>query len=134
MDKKIIVVLIVTRSIPLADGLDALLKAIPQIDKVLIARNVENGYQQISVGKPQIVLIDSALLGSRPEKLLEKIVLLSPETQRVLLADDVGAVKWIPQYAEAIVVKGAPPSTIAMILTNLLSTKGDENERNDSNQ
>lgn len=132
--KQNIEILIVTRSIPLADGLDALLKAIPQIDAVQIARNFENAIRQIETRKPSIVLIDSALLGNKPEALLERIHTLSPETQRVLLADDVQAVKWMPQYAEAILIKGAPPAAIATMVTNLFVEKGDKHEHNNSNQ
>jgi DNA-binding NarL/FixJ family response regulator len=133
MDKNIIIVLIATRSIPLADGLDALLKAIPQIEDVQIARNLENAYQRIEAGKPQIALIDSVLLASNPEVALQKIRTLSPTTQRVLLSDDVQAVKWMPQYAEAILIKGALPYAVATIVTNLLLTQGEEHEHNGSN-
>lgn len=131
--KQHIEILIVTRSIPLADGLDALLKAIPQVDGVQTARNLENATQQIENRKPQIVLIDSALLGSKPDMLLEKIFSLSPTTQRVILADDVQAVKWMPRYAEAILIKGASPSAITTIVTNLLLAQGDEHEHDDAN-
>ena len=134
MNKKIIVVLIVIRSIPLADGLDALLKAILQIEEVQIIRNFENAIRQIENRKPRIVLIDSALLGNEPEASLEKVALLSPETQRVLLVDDVQEVNLVPRYAEAILFNGISPSAVAAIVTSLLSTKGEENEHNDSNQ
>lgn len=133
MDKKIIVVLIVTRSIPLTDGLAALLKATPQIDEVQISRNLENAYHLIESQNPRIVLIDSVLLGSNPEVVLEKIQTLSPTAQRILLADDVQAVKWMPQYAEAILIKGASPSAITTIVTNLLLAQGEEYEHDDSN-
>lgn len=133
MDRKIIIVLIATRSISLADGLDALLKAMPEIHEVRIARNIENAIEQIESTKPRVILIDLVLLGNKPETYLEKIVSLSQKTQRVLLADNVQAMDWIPRYAEAILIKGAAPSAIAKILTNLLSTKGDEHEHNDSN-
>ena len=41
MKKQITIVVIATRSIPLADGLEALLKSIPQIEKVEIVRTIE---------------------------------------------------------------------------------------------
>lgn len=134
MNKEIIIVLIATRSIPLADGLDALLKAIPQIEEVQIARNLENAYSKIKDGKPQIILIDSVLLGSNPEVALEKIQTLSPTTQRVLLVDDVLEVNLMPKYAEAILIKGISPSVVATIVTNLFVINGEENELNDSNE
>jgi DNA-binding NarL/FixJ family response regulator len=89
MNKQITIIVIATRSIPLADGLEALLKAIPQIEKVEIVRTMENAVQRIKDIRPRILLLDLALAGKKPESFLEKIVLLSPETLRVLLVDDV---------------------------------------------
>jgi DNA-binding NarL/FixJ family response regulator len=128
MNRQPIQTFIVTRSIPLADGLEALLGAISQIDAVGIARNIEEAFEQIKSSKPHIVLIDAALIESQPEELLEKITLLSPETQRVLLVEDVQDVKGLPRYAEAIVIKGESAPAVAAIVTNLLFSKGDEHE------
>ena len=120
MNKQIIIVVIATRSIPLADGLEALLKAIPQIEKVEIVRTMEDALKRTEDIKPRILLLDLFLAGKKPEALLEKIILLSPETLRVLLVEDEQDIKWKPQFAEAILIKGAVPSTVAEILTNLL--------------
>lgn len=125
MNKEITVAVIVTRSILLADGLAALLGAIPQIDEVKIARNVDEAVAQIESLKPRIGLIDSVGLGNRPTEVLEKIVLVSPETQRLLLVDGVQEVKWMPKYAEAVLIKGVSPSAVATIVTNLLFPKGE---------
>ena len=129
MKKQITIVVIATRSIPLADGLEALLKAIPQIEKVEIVRTIEQAVQRVEDIKPRILLLDLALASKKPEALLEKIILLSPETLRVLLVDDVQDIKWLPKLAEAVLVKGVSPSAVATILTNLLFVKGDENEQ-----
>ena len=120
-----------TRSIALADGLDALLGAISQIDDVGIARSIDEAFEQTEMRKPRILLIDSALIGNKPEELLEKIISLSPETQRVLLVDNVQDVKWVPQYAEAVLIRGVSPAAVAAIITNLLFSKGDEHDCND---
>lgn len=125
MNKEITVAVIVTRSILLADGLAALLGAIPQIDEVKIARNMDEAVAQIQNLKPPIALIDSVGLGNRPTELLEKIVLVSPGTQRLLLVDGAQEVKWVPQYAEAVLIKGASPSAVAAIVTSLLFPKGE---------
>jgi hypothetical protein len=37
-------------------------------------------------------------------------------------------IKWLPRFAEAILIKGVSPSAAATILTNLLFVKGDKNE------
>lgn len=123
MNKQIAIVVIATRSIPLADGLDALLKAIPQIEKVEIVRTLEQAVQRLEDIKPRILLLDLALAGEKPKAFLEKIILLSPETLRVLLVDDIQDLKWQPQFAEAILIKGVSPSAVIAILTNLLFLK-----------
>jgi DNA-binding NarL/FixJ family response regulator len=129
MNKQIIIVVIATRSIPLADGLEALLKAIPQIEKVEIVRTIEQTVQRIGEVRPRVLLLDLSLAGKRPEALLEKINLLSPETLRVLLAENEQDVKWEPQFAEALLIKGASPSAVATSLTNLLFVKADEDKQ-----
>ena len=74
MSKQIIVVVIATRSIPLADGLDALLKAIPQIEKVEIVRTMEDAMQRIEDIKPRVLVLDLSLAGKKPEAFLEIIL------------------------------------------------------------
>lgn len=130
MNKQIVIVVIATRLIPLADGLEALLKAIPQIQKVEIVGTIEQALQRVGEVKPRMLLLDLSLAGKKPETLLEKIILLSPETLRVLLVDEVRDLKWQPQFAEAILVEGDSPSAVAAILTNLLFLKGDKDEIN----
>jgi DNA-binding NarL/FixJ family response regulator len=129
MKKQITIVVIATRSIPLADGLEALLKAIPQIENVEIVRTIEQAVQRIGEVKPRVLLLDLSLAGKKPEALLEKINLLSPETMRVLLVEDEQDVKWQPEFAEAILIKGVSPSAVAASLTNLLFVKGDEDKQ-----
>jgi len=124
MNEQPIRALIITRSIALGDGLNALLRTISQIDEVGIARSMDEAFEQIESRMPRIVLIDAVLIESRPEELLKKVTVLSPGTQRVLLVDNVQDVKWMPQYAEAVLIKGASPSAVAVILTNLLFSKG----------
>lgn len=126
MEKQSVIALIATRSIPLANGLEALLNAIPQVDEVIITRNLEIAMQQIETRKPRIVLLEFIFLGNTPEATLEKINLISPGTQRVLLVYDVQEVKLMLTYAEAILLTGISPSAIVTVLANLLALKGDE--------
>jgi DNA-binding NarL/FixJ family response regulator len=133
MDTPTLAAFIVTRSIPLADGLEALLRAIPRIDEVKVVKTLKDAYEQIERETPHIVLVDLVLTGNQPEETLEKIVSLSPETQRVLLVDDIQDVRWMPQFEEAVLVKGVSPSAVAAIVTSLLFSKGDAHERNDPN-
>ena len=128
MSKQITIVVIATRSIPLADGLDALLRAMPEIERVEIVRTIENAMQRVADIKPRILLLDLVLAGKKPEAFLRKISLLSPETLRVLLVDDMQDMKWQRQFAEAFLMKGVSPSTVATILNNLLVVNGKEHE------
>ena len=91
---------------------------------------MEDALQRIEDKKPRILLLDLTLAGKNPEALLERILLFSPETLRVLLVDDVQDIKWQPQFAEAVLIKGVSPSAVAASLTNLLLVKGDKNEIN----
>lgn len=125
MEKRDIDALIMTRSAPLADGLEALLRSGLQFDSVSIAHSLEKALQHIEEQRPRLVLLDVVLLGDMPEAHLENIHRLSPETQRALLVDDVQAVRWVPQYAEAILVNGISPPALAAIVTSLLTVKGD---------
>jgi DNA-binding NarL/FixJ family response regulator len=129
MNKQITIIVIATRSISLADGLGALLKAIPQVEKIEIARTMEDALIRIEDIKPNILLLDLALAGKKPELFLEKIISLSPETLRVLLVDNALDDKWQPQYAEAVLIKGVSPAVVAATLTNLLFEKGDDDEQ-----
>jgi DNA-binding NarL/FixJ family response regulator len=123
--KQNIEILIVTRSIVLQQGLGALLESLPGVTSVKALRDLANAYLWIEVHQPGIVLLDSRLLGPRPETALEKIQTLARETKRVLLVDDVQQVNLMLGYAEAILIKGVSPSALTAIVTNLLSEKGD---------
>lgn len=134
MNRQSLHALIVTHSIPLADGLEALLSAIPQFDSVRVERTLEGALQQVGAAQPQVVLIDAALLGGPPRELMEAIVHLSPRTQRVILVDEVQDVNWVPGYVEAVLIKGGSPSALAAVLTHLLFSRGEDHEHSDSNR
>jgi DNA-binding NarL/FixJ family response regulator len=115
-------ILILTRSIVLQQGLRALLDCLPTTTDVKAIQDLSNAYPWIQSHAPRIVLLDIALSGSDPRPVLEKIQSISTGTQRILLVDDVHEMTLIPQYAEAILVKGAAPSVVTIIVTNLLSS------------
>jgi len=127
-------VLIITHSMAMQQGLGALLESMPEVTSVKAIRELASSYPWIESHQPGIVLLDTVLSGSDPRPVLEKIQRLSGRTQRILLVDQVEDVRWIPQYAEAILIKGAPPQSVVTIVTNLLSAKGDEYEHNDSDK
>lgn len=125
--------LIITRSLVLQQGLGALIESLPGILSVKAIKELSNAYDWVESHQPDIVLLDVALLGSDIRLVLEKLRMLSPEMQRVLLVDHVEEVRWVPQYAEAILIKGEAPSAVAAIVNHLLFSKGDEHEHSDSN-
>ena len=134
MDKPLIEILVVTRSVVLQQGLGALLESLPNITGVHAIQELSKIYTWIESHQPKIVLLDVALTGKESRMVLEKLRTLSPDTKRVLLVDSVEDVRWVPQYAEGILIKGESPSTVATIVTNLLFTKGEEDEHIDSNR
>ena len=123
MKKQITAAFIVTQSIALADGLEALLKAIPEIEEVRVVRNLMDALQQVDEIRPQLILVDTTMLTNEQDPFLEKISLLSSGTQRVLLVPDITDLKWDPRSAEAVLIEGIAPSTLARIVTDLLSKK-----------
>lgn len=127
-------VIIVTRSIVLLQGLGALLESLPGITSVKGIRELTNAYEWMKAHQPRIVLLDSDVLGNNSESALEKIRMVSPKTQRVLLVGEMHRVDLTPKFAEAILIKGVSPSALTTVVTKLLSEKGDENERNGSNE
>lgn len=131
MKKRFTAAFILTQSISLSNGLEALLKAIPGIDDVIVTRDINDSLQQIKEIQPPIIMVDSTLLTQQPDAFLEKIVLLSPGTRRVLLVADVQDLHWNPKYVEAVLIEGIAPSTLARVVTDLLSNKGEEHEHSD---
>ena len=118
----------------LQQGLGALLESLPGITSVKAIRELTNAYAWVEAHQPRIIFIDLDVIGKNPETALEKILIFSPRTRRVLLVNDVEKVNLMPKYAEAIVIKGISPSAVTSIVSNLLSEKGDDHEHNDSNE
>lgn len=125
--------LIVTGSVDLKHGLGAFLESLPAMTNVKVIQEMTSAFDWIESRRPTIVLLDLDLSKKDPRKFLERVKALSPETRRVLLVNDLQDMHWVPQYAEAILLKGIAPSSVVAIITNLLSTKGEENENIGSN-
>lgn len=125
MDKHITEVLIITFSIVLQDGLSALLESLPEITSVTAVKDLSSAYTWLEAHQPRIVFLDSGLPGSVSQPVLERIQAISPQSQRVLLIDNVEELKGLPEYADAILIKGGAPSAVATVVTNLLYAKGD---------
>ncbi len=126
-------ILIVTRSVVLQQGLGALLESLPGITSVKAIRDLTSAYAWIDAHQPGIIFIDLDIIGKNPETALEKTLILSPFTRRVLLVNEVQKVNLMPKYAEAIVIKGISPSAVTSIVADLLSEKGNEPEQGGSN-
>lgn len=122
---KTIEVLIVTRSVFLQQGLGALLESLPQVSRVEATKDLQDAHSLIQEHQPKIILLDETLLGKDPKPALEIIRSLSPETSRILLADDVQKTDLLVTHAEAVCIKGISPDALASTVTNLLNAKGD---------
>jgi DNA-binding NarL/FixJ family response regulator len=117
--------LIITRSVVLQQGLGALLESLAGITMVKACKEMSNAYEWIESHQPQLILLDAALPGNDTRSALETIRILSPGTQRVILTDHLEDMKWVPQSAEGILIKGSSPLTVADLISTLLSSKGD---------
>ena len=122
---KTIEVLIITRSVVLQQGLGALLESLPQISRVKATKDLQSAFTLIEEYQPRIVLLDESLAAKELKDALDTIHSLSPETKRVLLADDVQKMELLITHVEAICIKGISPDALASTVTNLLDTKGD---------
>jgi hypothetical protein len=130
---KNIEILIVTRSVALQQGLGALLESLPEISSAKAIRELTNAYAWIEGHQPGIIFIDSDVIGNDPDMALRKILTFSPRTRRVLLVNDVKKLSLMQKYVEAVLIKGAAPSAVASIVTNLLADEGDDQEHSDAN-
>ena len=125
MKKQTVTAIIVTRSIALGEGLNALFRAFPQIDEVQIVRTLEKAMPEIEMKKPGIVFVDAETTDDNLQTMLQQIARLSPLSRRVVLVGALQDFKWTPEHAEATLVKGGSPSVVAAILTDLLMTNGE---------
>jgi DNA-binding NarL/FixJ family response regulator len=126
MNKQMAAILIVTRSVDLEHGLGALLESVPGVTSVKVIQEKMSALKWIESHQPAIVLLDLDISGRDPREFLEKTRAVSAETMRVILVNDLQDVNWVPHYAEAILLKGVAPASVVTIITNLLSTKGEE--------
>jgi DNA-binding NarL/FixJ family response regulator len=130
MKKRSTEILIITRSVALQQGLAALLESLPGISRVKAIHELTNAYAWIESNRPGIVLVDAVLLDQDPEAALEKMQTGSPETQRVLLVEEVQSVDPASRHTEAILIKGIAPTMVAEVVSNLLLARGAEDEHN----
>jgi DNA-binding NarL/FixJ family response regulator len=127
-------VLIISHSVVLQQGLSALLESLPGITVVTGIKEMSSIKALIESHRPRIAMLDTSFIRNELLATLEMVKTLSPQTQRLLLVDQVSEVRWVPQYAEAILIKGAPASAVVTIVSNLLLVKGEQDEHNDSDQ
>jgi DNA-binding NarL/FixJ family response regulator len=125
MKKQMVAALIVTRTDDLQQGLGALLESLPGVKSVTVIRETTTALRWIKAHQPEIVLLDLALSGKDPRTLLDTVRSHSPGTKRVLLVNSLGNEDWVPQYAEAVLLKGVAPAAVVATITNLLPIKGE---------
>ncbi len=117
-------IVIVTPSDALQQGLVALLGTLPAVTSIQALKDVAAACTYIEQHKPIIVLLELAMLGQNPEGVLDQIKSLSVNTKRVLLVEQPMDTRWLPQHAEAFLIQGTSPATVADLLTALAAQKG----------
>lgn len=130
MKKRTATVLLITRSDDLQQGLGALLESIPGMKSVTVIRKPREALRWIESHQPEIILLDFGFFEKESPLFLDTVRFHSPGTKRILLVDNLDDVNWLPGNAEAILLKGINPSVVVTIMTNFLSTEGEENEFN----
>jgi DNA-binding NarL/FixJ family response regulator len=115
-------VLIVSRPGPLQDGLQALLRTIPQIGTVDRASNAASALRSIAEHRPSLVLLDASLPSDSASALVKEIK--SDELWRrcLVLADDVDQRKHIADSgADVVLLKGVLAAKLYEIVKELMT-------------
>jgi DNA-binding NarL/FixJ family response regulator len=125
-------VLIVIKSGPLRDGLQALLTAMPQIDAVEWVSDLSSAPRMALGRAPALVLLDSGPAGSEVWLAVRQARTKWPQARCVFLADSVQQ-----QYeaeaagADAVLLKGVLPAKLIATIVRLLPRQGSQEERCD---
>ncbi len=102
-------VLIVARSISLRDGLRALFMTIPRINNIADAVDAASALDVVSDLRPSVVVLDAGSLAPAAPSLLTQIKMVSPETNRIVIAETVRQMQEIKSAgAESIFLQGVP--------------------------
>jgi DNA-binding NarL/FixJ family response regulator len=115
------IVLIVSRPGPLADGLRALLTAIPRVTAIRQVNDIPAALPLLVERHPVLLILDSHLPTEAACTILNDIKVLSPETRTLILADDVRQEDAAQAaHADAVLLKGAPAEALFATIVSLL--------------
>jgi DNA-binding NarL/FixJ family response regulator len=116
--------LIVTDLGSLHNGLLALMTTIPQIDVVGEASSASAALQMVAQHRPDLVLLDTDLPGSRPCALLKQIKSNWPATRCIALAGDVqNQQECEASGADIALIKGFQPAQLIATIEGLLQVR-----------
>jgi DNA-binding NarL/FixJ family response regulator len=125
-------VLIVVKSGPLRDGLQALLMAMPQVDTVEWVSDLSSALRMAFERAPALVLLDSGPADSEVWLAMRQAKAKWPRARYVFLADSVQQ-----QYeaeaagADAVLLKGVLPAKLIATVVRLLPRQGRQEQRCD---
>ena len=123
-------VLIIARSGPLRDGLQALLTAMPQVDAAEEASDLSSALRMAFERAPALMLLDSGLAGSQTWLAVRQVKAKWPRVRCIFLADNVQQ-----QYeaeaagADAVLLKGVSPAKLIATIVRLLPRQGGQEEK-----
>ena len=118
-------VMILANPGPLRDGIHAFLFAMPQIESITLANDVQAALGHPTGRSPSLIVLDADLMTKGDlVSTVRQIKINWPQSRSILLANDV----WQQMEAEtagidAVLLKGAPPARITATVVRLLAQR-----------
>jgi DNA-binding NarL/FixJ family response regulator len=120
---KTILVLVVSNSDSLQNGLLALMTTIPQISSVLVAEDVDSLLRMVQNHQPAWIILDSTI--SIDPALIQQIKDQCPRVHLTVLTDNITQQKEAEKSAvDSILLKGFSPQKLIAILENFFNHTG----------
>jgi len=124
MTNKSILVLVVSSSGDLQNGLLALMTTIPQISAVLVAEDVDSTLRMIENHQPALVILDMFL--PKVQEVIKQIKAQYAQIHLIVLAEDTAQQKEIEAFGvDSVLIKGFQAQKLIAIVENLVSPQGD---------
>ena len=123
MTTKPILVLVVSRSGPLQDGLLALMTTIPQISSVLVAEEVDAALRMVENHQPALIIMDMSF--PKVQEIIKQIKAQCAQIHLIVLAEDIAQQKEIEAFGVAsVLLIGFSAQKLIAIVENVLDQRG----------
>ena len=124
MTDKSILVLVVSRSGPLQNGLLALTTSIPLISAVLVAEDINSALRMIKNHQPALIILDMSLL--KVQEVIQQIKELSPSVYLIYIADDIKQQREAEESGiDSVLIKGFSAQKLITIVENIIDCRED---------